>query len=357
MRPSILVAGFATRHVAMSAYHAGFTVYAVDHFQDQDLSWYTRESAGFEELRDLPGAIAEMLGSHPVDYAVLTSGAESLRPGVPICGTTPEKIHRFLDKLAMQHFFEELGVPTPRLCPPGRFPAMIKPREGSGGWRNRVVHTMQEQAEWEEFFEYPEFIAQDVVSGLPASVCCVANGTRARAVSVNEQLLRGDESAAFGFSGSVTPLDHPLAPRMMDLAEKVAGASGCVGTLGIDFVLGEQPWVIEVNPRFQATLDTVERATGINLFSLHADACRGRIPAERPKTSRVAVRKILFAERDMVINADLAKIGQMIADIPYPGTEVEEGRAIVSVLGWGTNREDAIGMLDKHISAVRQYMG
>jgi predicted ATP-grasp superfamily ATP-dependent carboligase len=357
MKPSILVAGFSTRHVAMSAYHAGFEVYAVDHFQDQDLSWYTEESLGFEELRDLPGAIAEMLARHHVDYAVLTSGAESLQPGVPICGTAPGKIQRFLDKLAMQNFFEELGVPTPALLPPGGFPAMIKPREGSGGWRNKVVHTLQEQEEWEEFFEYPGFITQEVVRGLPASVCCVSDGTRARAVAVNEQVLRGEESAVFGFSGSITPLDHPLASVMMDLAETVAGASGCIGTLGIDFVLGDRPWVIEVNPRFQATLDTVERATGLNLFSLHADACRGMIPVQRPKASGVAVRKILFAEHDTVIRTDLAKMGSIVADIPYAGTEVPEGRAIVSVFGWGKNREDAMSTLDKHISAVRQYMG
>jgi predicted ATP-grasp superfamily ATP-dependent carboligase len=357
MKPSILIAGFATRHVAMSAFFAGYRVFAVDHFCDQDLSWYTRESVGFEELRDLPGAIGEMLARHPVDYAVLTSGAESLQPGIPVCGTAPEKIHRFLDKLAMQDFFEELGVPTPALRPPGVFPAMIKPREGSGGWRNRVVCTPKEKEEWEEAFEYPEFITQELVHGLPASVCCVSDGISARAIAVNEQLLRGEESAVFGFSGSITPLDHPLAPVMMDLAERIAGVSGCVGTLGIDFVLGDKPWVIEVNPRFQATLDTVERATGMNLFSLHADACRRKIPAERPKTSIVAVRKILFAERDIVIRADLAEMGPIVADIPYVGTEVEEGRAIVSVLGWGKSREDAMSMLDKHISAVRQYMG
>ncbi|MBP1929668.1 putative ATP-grasp superfamily ATP-dependent carboligase [Methanolinea mesophila] len=357
MKPSILVAGFATRHVAMSAFAAGYRVYAVDHFRDQDLSWYTADTAGFEELGDLPGAIGEMIGRHPVDYAVLTSGAESLRPGVPICGTPPDKIRRFLDKLTMQNFFGELGVPTPALSPPGVYPAMLKPREGSGGWRNRVVFTRAEQEEWEKFFEYPDFIAQEVVEGLPSSVCCVSDGIRARAVAVNEQLLRGEESAAYGFSGSITPLDHPLAPRMMDIAEKIAGASGCVGTLGVDFVLGDAPRVIEVNPRFQATLDTVERATGVNLFSLHAGACRGRIPAERPKTTGVAARKILFAERETVIRTDLSKLGPIVADIPYPGTEVGEGRAIVSVLGWGKDRAGAMGMLDKHISAVLQYMG
>jgi len=46
-----------------------------------------------------------------------------------------------------------------------------------------------------------------------------------------------------------------------------------------------------------------------------------------------------------------------VADVPWPGTVVEKGGAIVSVYGWGGSREDAILMLDKHISTVQQYIG
>ena len=47
MRGRVLVAGFATRHVAQSANRAGYEVCAVDHFCDQDLGWLpgTRKSS------------------------------------------------------------------------------------------------------------------------------------------------------------------------------------------------------------------------------------------------------------------------------------------------------------------------
>jgi predicted ATP-grasp superfamily ATP-dependent carboligase len=111
-----------------------------------------------------------------------------------------------------------------------------------------------------------------------------------------------------------------------------------------------------VNPRFQGTVDTVEMACCCNLFGLHYDAVAGRLPSRRPVPREVAVRSILFAERDMIVNADLRWKREFVADIPWPGTVLEEDQAIVSVYGRGPDRKTALAVLDKHISSVRQYM-
>ena len=358
MTMRVLVAGFATRHVARSASKAGCEVYAVDHFCDQDLAWYTHDSIRFEELCDIVPAIEEMCRRHTIDLAVVTSGAESLGMDVPVCGTSAEQASKFLDKLEIQHFFERLEIPTPRIIQEGIYPAMIKPRTGAGGWRNRVIHNSAELELWEETFGHPPAITQELVRGVPSSVCCLADGSRAKAVAVNEQILRGGEDAcAFGFSGSITPYLSLHSEDMIRYAERIAAASGCKGTVGIDFMAGDDVWAIEINPRFQATLDTVEMATGWNLFSRHVDACRGRLPGERPAVVQYAVRSILFAEKDMEIETDLKSLHPAVADIPWPGTAFEEGQALISVYGWGRSRDDALAMLDKHNRLVRQYMG
>ncbi|MDI9632671.1 MAG: ATP-grasp domain-containing protein [Methanolinea sp.] len=359
MTGSVLVAGFSTRHVAKSAHAAGYTVYAVDHFCDQDLSWYTHDMIRFEDLDDLPAAVSEMCGRHRIDWAIPTSGAEALLRDLPVLGTPPGVAARFLDKLATQEFFESLGVPVPRLRGDNQYPAMVKPRWGSGGWRNRVVSSARELASWREEFGAIEAIVQEVVEGIPASVSCLADGRgHARAVAANMQILRGAGDSAYGFCGSLTPLDHPLAQRMAACAERIAASSGCRGCIGIDFVLGERDFfAIEVNPRFQATLDTVEMSLGINLFSAHVQACHGTLPS--PDTlhpARVAVRRILFAERDCTVEGDLSPLFPAVSDIPWPGASFEEGQAIVSVYGWGETAEEAWGLLDTHIRRVRQYV-
>jgi len=357
MKGRVLVVGFSTRHVAQSAAQAGYEVYAVDHFCDQDLTWHTKEREKFEELTDLPDVIDTLCRRHRFDFFVATSGAEDLTVPLPLCGTPKDKIGRFLDKLDIQHFFEAIDVPVPRLVPCGRYPVMVKPRRGAGGWRNAVVHDAAGLAVWESRYPKVPYICQEIAEGIPASVCCVTDGMRAKAIAANEQLLQGDRGSRFGFCGSVTPLDHPLRDNMVAVAERVAAASGCIGTIGIDFVLdSSKACAIEVNPRFQGTMDTVEMAYGYNVFQHHVDACRGILPAAGRSPRQVAVRRILFADRDMTVSADLKHLVPYIADIPWPGTFFEEDQAVVSVFGWGATREAAVTLLDKHISTVRQYI-
>jgi predicted ATP-grasp superfamily ATP-dependent carboligase len=352
----VLIAGFTTRHVVQSAFRAGYAVCAVDHFCDVDLAWYTDDRIRFEELEEIAPAVSEMSKRYRFDLLVLTSGAEDIQAAIPLYGTPRQKVARFLDKLEIQRFFEDLHVPVPPLVPDGTYPAMIKPRSGSGGWRNRIIRSDEERRAWELEFEGMPAITQQLVDGTPASVCCLADGHSAAAVAVNEQLLRGDGLGRFGFCGSVTPFSHPLGERMVRCAERIAAASGCTGTVGIDFVLGDETWAIEINPRFQGTLDTVEMATGLNLFSAHVDACRGILPVRLPGPNRYAARTILFADRDLTIREDLSSFAPAVADIPPKGTFVEEGKAVVSVYGWGPAREAALALLDKHITRVNQYV-
>ncbi len=357
MKGRVLVAGFSTRHVAMSAARAGYEVCAVDHFCDQDLSWYTSDREKFEELSDLPDAVDRLCRRHHFDLFIPTSGAEDLPVPIPLCGTPRNTVRRFLDKLDTQHFFEGIGVPVPRLASFGNYPVMVKPRRGAGGWRNTIVRDADGLLLWEEMYPGIPYISQEIVEGTPASVCCVSDGTRARAVAANEQLLQGSGASRFGFCGSVTPVDHPLRGDMIAMAERIAAASGCIGTIGIDFVLGhDTAYAIEVNPRFQGTIDTVEMAYGCNLFQYHVDACEGKLPKSLISPRQVAVRTILFADRDLTLTDDLRHLAAYVADIPWPGTFFEADQALISVFGWGETREGALSLLDKHISTVRQYI-
>ena len=197
MKGRVLVAGFSTRHVAQSAACAGYEVCAVDHFCDQDLSWYTKDRQRFSELADLPDAIHEICQRNTFDLIIVTSGAEDLCIPFPLCGTPQEKVARFLDKLDIQHFFETLKVPVPRLLSEEEYPAMIKPRRGAGGWRNAIVRDRAGFAAWENLNPGIPFVRQEIVEGIPASVCCVTNGSGARAIAANEQILRGDDKTSF----------------------------------------------------------------------------------------------------------------------------------------------------------------
>ncbi|MDD1729430.1 MAG: ATP-grasp domain-containing protein [Methanospirillum sp.] len=355
----ILVAGFSTRHVVASAVRAGLEVCAIDNFCDQDLRNITIACARFEELIELPDIIRRFCTEYRVDAVITTSGAEDLTGlPAPILGTDPNTAARFLDKEKTQQFFEEHGFPAPSRVAQGIFPAMLKPCRGSGGWRNALVTCDEDIRRWKSLFLDEPYLLQEVAPGIPASVCCVADGRRARAVAANLQILRGGDEARYGFCGSVTPFRHPLTGMMRGMAEEIAGASGCKGVVGVDFLVTDDRIIpIEINPRFVATLDTIECATGCNLVRMHIDACHGILPAVVPEGERTCIRQILFAPRDLTISTDLSYLIPDVADIPVPPAEFEAGDAVISVFGEGTDESSARMALDKTIRTVFQYIG
>ncbi len=355
----ILVAGFSTRHVVSSAVRAGLEVCAIDNFCDQDLRNLVFAYERFEELAELPDLIRRFCKEQEVDAVITTSGAEDLAGlPVPILGTDPAVAARFLDKELTQRFFEEHGFPVPARALPGVFPAMLKPCRGSGGWRNALVTSEEDIRSWESIFPGEPYLLQELAPGIPASVCCVADGHRAKAVAVNLQILRGSKEARYGFCGSLTPFRHQMADQMRMMAERIAAATGCCGVLGIDFLVTDTSiTAIEINPRFVATLDTIERATGCNLVKLHIDACQGVLPNTIPEGRSTCIRQILFAPHDLTISSDLSHLIPDVADIPVPPTSFETGDAVISVYGEGEDESSARLALDKTIRRVSQYIG
>jgi len=365
---TLLVAGFATRHVAASAHRAGYAVYAVDYFCDSDLYTYVKDAEIFLECADLPRSIALACQKWDIDGILVTSGAESITvDAIPVFGSSAECAAAFCDKQQIQYFFEKHDIPRPKQIDPASIKPgkqyILKPLEGAGGWRNRAIGSHSDIDEWVLEFQAP-FILQEYVSGIPASVCCVTTGKKARAIALNSQIMRDDPLAPFGFSGSYTPFIHSCSEQMIHLAEKIALASGCIGTIGIDFIVGDEVWAIEINPRFQATLETVERATGINLVQAHIDACNGIISESIPLSptyQKTCIRRILFADRQMTWPASSKALNpgddpMRFSDIPRPGTIFEPGDAVISMYGTGTDLTTAEQDLHTSITVVRQYI-
>jgi predicted ATP-grasp superfamily ATP-dependent carboligase len=207
-------------------------------------------------------------------------------------------------------------------------------------------------------------IIQDWMAGTPASVSVIGNGHESRAVAENEQLIGASWSGAdeFRYSGNITPL-YPPNSEIAEMAEEIVSELGLVGSNGIDFILTKRgPIVVEVNPRFQGSLDTVELSTGINVFQAHLKSFEGILP-ERQRSQRMAGRAIIYAEKNLTILEDLSREritnrncignGNWITDIPNPGSKIRKGDPITSVLVTGKSREEVKNLLIHRAAALR----
>jgi predicted ATP-grasp superfamily ATP-dependent carboligase len=345
----ILVIGVNIRHIACSARRAGHEVFAVDGYCDLDLERCAEETARLPR-EGLEESISLFIEKFQPEAVLLGPGLEEAHVlGVPVLNNPPEKTSQVSDKLWLASWLEKSGFPFIKTYASAQdlgFPILVKPRKGAGGVGCRRVDGLSDLL-WEE-----GLIAQEIISGKAASVSVIGNGREARALAVNEQLIGASWAGAKGFrySGNITPLDPPQC-NVAKMAEEIIARLGLVGSNGVDFLLTEKgPVVVEVNCRFQGSLDTVEMATGVNVFQAHLQSFKGRLPPTRGTPSCFAGRAIVYATSDIEVKADLLR--PWTSDVPGPGSRIGRDDPILSILAKGSDRNLVLAQLKKRTAML-----
>ena len=199
-------------------------------------------------------------------------------------------------------------------------------------------------------------------------------------LGVTEQLI-GEEwlnAPPFRYAGNVGPVE-PSADLRHDLGrigEVLGDRCGLLGLFGVDFILHDsRPWVVEVNPRYPASVEVLELATGVLAMPLHRMAYdpeagpAPRHPADRP----VAGKAVLYAPRRLVmphydpseycyhtpaaeVRAARHLAGVHFADIPAPGEVIEPGWPVLTVLAGGETREQCLADLRERAARIERLL-
>jgi uncharacterized protein len=365
----VLVVGYNTRHIVCSAKRAGFHVESVSHYEDSDLikcgdvTRFIRDEfpevitdADYRNLKALVRGIS-------YDHAILATGFETL--DIPRVAGNPPSLSSFVnDKDCLKDKLESLDYPVPQhvdLEDSLSFPIILKPKRGAGGFRNVIVRDKQHlQRSIEQYHEngWDNFFLQEFIHGIDASASILSTGKQAVTIAINEQLIglkNLGPMQRFSFCGCVTPLRTSFAREIEEISNSIATDLGLVGTNGIDFIIGaDGPVIIEINPRFQATLDTIEGALGINLVEAHIKSCQGEL-VPRARYSRFACRTVYFAEHDFYVKKTCE--GQNYMDIPRKGTFIERAKPVISAIGYGKSRDCAFNSALHYIETAKRYVG
>lgn len=370
-----MVIGINTRPVVKSAKSLGMRTIALDGFGDLDL----RESAdvvycpkvsgeGLDEGtsgRELLSRSIEFLDEEGVDSVLLSSGTEHypelierIREKAEVLGNDVQTLRICSDKEKLFSVAQKVGLSTPNTLRVGKvdealdfadgsgYPVVLKSSLGGGGLGVAVVGSPDElRASFEEILSLGDresLYVQERLEGIDASVSLISDGEEARCLTVNEQIIgegRLKVPRPFGYCGNVVPLkDGKVATELAELSEGLCSELGLVGSNGMDFVVSDRPYLVEVNPRFQGTIDCVEEVLGINLVEEHIDACRGEIGSYgRPKGC--CAKLILYAPYDLVA-PDLEDLP--IVDVPMPGSIIKESSPMCSVVSSGEVRKEVV---------------
>lgn len=377
---NLLVIGLDVVSLAASARSAGYHIYAVDYFGDQDLKRVCNENlslitqrqgqtCGYLSKHFDPKALLklakELFEKKKIDAALLSSGLDDssdvlleLNDFIQIIGNSPQTIRKVRSKMEFFKQLKCLGIPHPRTAVAENFeearkmsrdigyPVVVKPTWGFGGVGIRKVKNAHElKLVFREIFPFSQrILIQEYISGIPASVSLISSADAALILTLNKQLLGMPElgqKEPFGYCGNMVPLPMKTTTKKMcdDIAEKIASHFNLVGSNGIDLVISKKgiPHVMEVNPRFQGTLECVERVLAMNIVDAHMKAClQGTLPTIRRKSMNFCVRLSLYA-RQRSVAPDLNAFEE-VRDIPLPKVIVEEGEPLCSIVIEGQTR-------------------
>ena len=369
-RRHVLIAGVSTRALAVSAARAGYRVTAADAFGDTDL----REVAEVLRVhpdgpvRYTPPAAAAAARGVAADEVAYTSNFENypeavsaLARGRRLLGNPPAVLTRVRNPIVLMRVLRQRGfaVPATRASAPpaAREPErwLLKPRRSGGGHGTTPWSSGRPVSR--------RAYVQERIRGVTGSIVFAADGRRAVALGLSRQLVGERSFGAHGFRycGSLLASEQaPVFPRQAELlvcatalADAVTEEFGLLGLNGLDFVARDGvPLPIEVNPRYSASMELVERATGSSLFAIHASACEGRLPEPGRLPVVVHGKAIVFARRDIVVTNPRAWRVPAIADVPHPGERIGRGHPICTLLADGPDAERSLRALVAGAAAI-----
>ena len=183
---------------------------------------------------------------------------------------------------------------------------MLKPLASGGGRRVRP---------WRRGSPIPTACyLQARIDGIPGSVTFVAAGGRCALLGISRQLVgeAGFGSDGYRYCGSMMSLEENDAwegdGRVMTgaraLAEATSALFGLVGVNGIDFVVRDGvPVPIEVNPRWSASMELVDRVCDVPVMAAHVDSCNSGTPprVRRRCEGGVMGKAVVFATADVAV--------------------------------------------------------
>lgn len=364
MIKKVLMIGNSVRNIACSAKKAGYIVYALDLFGDVDMQKCANKAQllvnkSMNELQDL----VESFGD--VDAIILGSGFETLKLKNTL-NNIPKIAEEAADKLKLPEKLNSLGIPHPMTEPIDKadgldFPLMIKPRAGSGGMRNVIVRNEAEMNYFRKFDSH-DFIAQEFIEGVPCSASLISTGDDAVVVALNEQLIGIPwlTRMPFAYCGNITPSHTKFNEEMMQYAKQIAIEFKLRGSNGVDFIMTDKGiHVLEINPRFQGSLDTVELSTGLNIFDAHVKSFEGELPQLR-ESGCFAAKAIIFAEKELVITKEISDIlikcmncGKA-ADIPQPCVTIHPDEPVTTLLATARTRMTVFDKVRKSCELIKR---
>jgi predicted ATP-grasp superfamily ATP-dependent carboligase len=144
------------------------------------------------------------------------------------------------------------GIAVPRETDEGE--RVIKEISGCGTQNMRLSSEPAGAGEFgQEYIEGDHLSVSLVLGRVVGETCLYFSGKGPLVLALNRQYI-GMNGGRFHFLGGETPVTHPRQDEIIDTARKAATVLGCQGYAGVDVIVADEVYVVDVNPRITSSL-------------------------------------------------------------------------------------------------------
>ena len=176
-------------------------------------------------------------------------------------------------KILLQH-----DIPVPGGPGPGK--RVIKPIKGCGTQGILLSENEPGTDEFaERYIDGEHFSVSIVPNRIIGDACLYYTGNPPLVLAVNRQQIEIDAKGAFHYLGGETPVHPDREEDIISTAKKAVEVLGCQGYCGVDMVVADKVYVVDVNPRITTSLVGIAACMKEEIADLLVAASKGAGPA------------------------------------------------------------------------------
>ena len=280
----------------------------------------------FEPLT--PEDVENIVRLEKPDGAVVQFGGQTaiklteslMKMGVPILGTKAEDVDAAEDRELFDKILEETGIPraaggtvftaeeAKEVANRLGYPVLVRPSYVLGGQGMQIALN---DAEIEEFMAVINQYAQEhpilvdkYLMGKELEVDAVCDGTDILIPGIMEHIERTGVHSGDSISVYPAPtISDKVRATIAEYSRRLAKALHVVGLINIQFIaVGDEVYVIEVNPRSSRTVPYISKVTGIPIVDLATEVIIGKKirdlgyePGLQPEADYFAIKMPVFS--------------------------------------------------------------
>ncbi|MGB7788441.1 ATP-grasp domain-containing protein [Methanoregula sp.] len=171
------------------------------------------------------------------------------------------------------------GIPVPGDAGAGK--RVIKPVKGCGAQGVRLSVGLPGEGEFaQEYIEGEHYSVSIIPNRVIGDACLYFTGNPPLILAVNKQEIAIGGGGSFRYLGGETPVHPAREAEIADIARKTVEVLGCQGYCGVDVVVADKVYVVDVNPRITTSLVGIAACMREEIAELLIAASKGNGPKE-----------------------------------------------------------------------------